>query len=107
MDQFNYQETQQIADELIGYFGQTCMLIRDGTPRPCVAVEIMYNPHEFDGQIIWHGDRRFYVSPVNLAIPPDADEDYFQTNGLTYRVLTCAPMMPKDVVQYYELQLRR
>lgn len=104
---FNYVKTQGIAQDLITRFGQTCQLKRAGDLRPCTAVEIAYTPGELDGQVVWHGDRRFYVAPLGVDPPPDSQEDRLLWNGLEYRIVTVAPFTPTDVLQYYELQVRR
>lgn len=104
---FDYDSTQRTADQVITYFGRTCFLKRQGNLRPCTAVEISYLPREMDGQVIWHGDRRYYVSPLNVDPPPSSEEDYFVADGVEYRIVVVSPMKPTNVVQYYELQLRR
>ena len=107
MATFDYPSIAAIADDLIKQFGDPAILRRDSGDRQCVAVEVDYAPQDRDGQIIRYTDRRFLLSPLDMPIPPDSEQDKLIWGTETLRIVTARRTQPASVNVLWDLQTRK
>jgi hypothetical protein len=111
-----YERQRALADAMIRKYGTPAILRRDnGGDRSCVVFISEYSPHERVGKLINQTDRKALVSPIDLAIAPDSEQDKLVTidpaTGAeleTLRIISpVGKLAPAGTVIYYELQTRR
>jgi hypothetical protein len=112
----DYSRERAIADGMIRKYGAPAILRRDnGGDRPCWAFISNYSPQEKVGKLINQTDRKALVSPTDLTIEPDSEQDKLVTfdpaTGLEKEVMRIiAPvgkLAPAEIVIYFELQVRK
>jgi hypothetical protein len=89
------------AAEMIARWGNSAVLRRSGTDRPCVAAELEFNPTQRNLELA--GVRRFLLA-APLDPPPNHELDLLVAFGEILRLV--APVKgprPDGVVVYYDL----
>lgn len=111
----DYSRQRSIADQMIRKYGKQAILRRDSGDRSCWASIIEYTPHERVGKTINQTDRKALVSPIDLTIDPDSEQDKLVTldpitgaEKETLRIISpVGKLAPAEIIIYWELQVRR
>lgn len=112
----DYARQRSLADAMIRKYGAPAILRRDnGGDRPCWAFVSEYSPHERMGKLINQTDRKALVSPIDLTLDPDSEQDKLVTldpatgaEKETLRIISpVGKLAPAGTVIYWELQTRR
>jgi hypothetical protein len=111
----DYARERAIAEGMIRKYGAPAILRRDDGDRPCFAFISDYMAHERVGKIINQTDRKALLSPVDLTVDPDSEQDRLVTldpvTGAeleTLRIVSpVGKLVPGNIVIYFELQVRR
>jgi hypothetical protein len=112
----DYARERTIADAMIRRYGAPAILRRDnGGDRSCLAFISEYSPHERVGKLVNQTDRKALLSPIDLSIDPDSEQDTLVTldpaTGVeleTLRIISpVGKLAPANIVIYWELQVRR
>lgn len=89
MPAFNYSRAQLTCDRQIRRFGGkdalTARLIRAGVQRPCIAARLDYAPKFRD--MHKDGASNMLISAVNLAVPPDEEQDVVLFGGKLWKIV--------------------
>lgn len=101
MSSFNFTRSQASADRMIKRWGLASFLVRADVKRPCFAARQEYKPSEVG--LFEIGTERFYISALNLPVPPDHEQDKLLFNGNLYSI-TQKPTGPRPngMVMFYD-----
>jgi hypothetical protein len=102
----NILRLQKSADRMIRGAGGLASLIRGSVRRDCFAARMEFKPTERG--LFEDGAERFFISSLNLAIPPDAEQDILEFQGKAavakrYRIIKPpAGPRPNGIVVYFD-----
>lgn len=111
----DYQRQRSVADNMIRKYGAPAILRRNDGDRGCWAFISDYSPSEKRGQLINPTDRRALISPLDLTVEPDSEQDRLVTldpatgaEKETLRIVApIGKLAPSGIVIYFEAQVRR